>query len=280
MKPYLLPLAAALALPCAAEDLTLTDGTVLRDAGIVRQDDESATISHAAGVQRVLYHRLPPELQQRLNLTPEAVQARKDEARQAERRRAEAREKKAAQQREALRASGLTPRYMTGADVISLYSAWHTLSAAAAEYLAAEWNRREALRCGLTVEAQRFKEDAAVLSQNMEKERAELQKALEREATLTRQLQALQRELDLALAEQKKLERQNQELRDRPPRETTVVVPETRVETRLVPVYQPPPVIIPPVRVTPPPPAKPPVVRPATPPVRQQTAPGGTRIVR
>lgn len=258
--------------PCQAEDITLADGTVLLDASIVRHDGESATIRHAHGVQRIPYIRLSPELQQRLDLTPEAVNKRRAHARQEEQRRAEAQEKKAAQQRAALNVSGLSPRYLTGADVLSLISSWTTLSASAAEYLAAEWNRREALRCGLTVEARRYKEDATVLSHNTTKERAELLQAREREAALSAKLQSAEAELrrarDTIRTLEEQLDKLKQEQKKRPTStSTTVVVSEPRV----VPVYQPRPVPVvippPPHALKPPPP--PPVLQPRTTTIRR-----------
>lgn len=269
MKPiYLLPLLTVLLLPCSAEDFTLADGSVLHDAHVVRQDDETATIRHTTGVQRIPYTRLTPELQKRLGLTPEEVNARRAAAREAERQRAEAREKKAAEQRAALVTSGLSPRYMTGADVISLYSAWSTLSAPAAEYLAAEWNRREALRCGLTVEARRYKEDAAVLARNIERERAEEIRTRERLAVAEKELDAAKRDLQQARLAVQQLEKQNAELKERPAQATTTTVVVS--EPRVVPVYRPQPIILPPVHQP-----RPPIVRP-TPPV-QQVRPSGVR---
>lgn len=251
-RPFLLLLPLAAALLCRAEDFTLADGTVLHEARVVRKDGESATIAHTTGVQRISYDRLSPELQVRLELTPEAVKARREAARLEEKRRSEARERKAAQQRAALETSGLSPRYMTGADIISLHSSWTTLSAAAAEYLAAEWNRREALRCGLTVEAQRYKEDAAELARNIEKERAEMVQAQERIAGLEAQLRETQAELRQTRLTLKKLEKQNQELSSERKTNTTVTI----YEPHYVPVYRPQPIILPPA-VRPPAPMRP-----------------------
>ena len=248
---------------CPAEDFTLTDGTVLENARVVRQDGESAIISHATGVQRIPYTRLSPELQARLDLTPEAVEARRAKSEQEERERALAREKKAAQQREALAVSGLSPRYLTGADIIAIYSSWNTLSATAAEYLAAEWNRREALRCGLTIEAQRHKEDAAQLLHHMETERTEIAKKQEQSDSLDRQLQNARQDLAAARAEIKRLESLNSELRNRPSQGTVVIS-----EPTVVPVYRPSPIILPPVH-QPRPPMRPPQKSPQQPQIPQ-----------
>lgn len=256
MKIPLLALSAGIAALCSADELTLADGTVLHEAQVLRHDDESATIRHSTGVQRIPYQKLSRELQEQLGLTPEDVAARREKARQTEKKRADAREKKAALQRAALETSGLSPRYMSGADVIALYSTWGTLSAAAAEYLAAEWNRREALRCGLTVEAARYKADAAELAKHVEQERADSQQNQEKLANLQEQLQETRKELQQTQQKTHKLEKQNEALKNRPENRssTTVVV----TEPRYVPV--PTPVVVP--SVQPPRPA-PPVVRPA-----------------
>ena len=154
---FLVLLAAGL---CMAEDFVLVDGTVFQDAKVVRRDADSVLIRHSTGVQRVSYDRLTPELQQRFDLTPQAVREYYDKIDQARRDLAEAEDKKAAAQRSALQASGLSPRYLTGADVSALISTWETLPSVCAEYLAADWNRREAARCHLTVESKRFAEEA------------------------------------------------------------------------------------------------------------------------
>lgn len=250
------PLILLLITLCSAEDFTLTDGTVLQEAKVVRQDGESAVISHSTGVQRVPFQRLPVELQQRLDLTPEAVQARRDQAAKAAKDRERALEKKAAQQREALAESALSPRYLTGAEVISLFSDWTPLSSAAAEYLAADWNSREALRCRLTVEAQRYRDEAARLSRRIESERSDVRRMEERSSVLEQQLLKSQAELQQAQARCQKLEAENQKLRTQPA-QTTVVVS----EPKLIPIYRPAPIILPPVRQP-----RPPMVRPPAPP--------------
>lgn len=276
MKHTLLIALLCLPMLCRADDITLADGTTLRDACVLRHDAESATIRHSTGVQRVLYSRLPRDLQESLDLTPEAVQARRDRAKLDAEKRAAAREKKAADQRAALEASGKQPRYMSGADVMALFSAWDSLSAAAAEYLAAEWNRREALRCGLTVEAARYKEDAAALAANVAHERgaarreayekriAELEARTQQMAELEKRIQMADRELLEAQAVVKRLEKENDELRSRSSGTTTVVVE----RPRYIPVYNPPPIIVPAPQPRPMPPAtpahhtpRPPVIR-------------------
>lgn len=272
-----MPLVAAAL--CRAEDFTLADGTVLHEARVVRKDGESATIAHTSGVQRITFDRLSPELQKRLELTPEDVRARREAARREGERRAEAKERKAARQRAALEMSGLSPRYMTGADVLALHSSWATLSAAAAEYLAAEWNRREALRCGLTVEALHYKEDAAVLSTKIERERAEMVQAQERIEALETRLRDSHSELQQTRQTVQKLEKKNQELLNELKKAqqspNTVVI----TEPHYVPLYRPQPIVVPPTVVRPNPPPPPPQPMQPLRPVQSRPS-GAVRILR
>lgn len=255
---------------CQAEDLTLADGEILHEARVLRQDGESVTLSHTAGVLRVPYHRLTPELQQRFGLTPEAVEERRERALRAEQERLQAREKKMAEQRAALVASNLSPRYVTGVELASLYAAWGTLSTAGAEYLAAEWNRREALRCGLTVEAEHYREDAAKYLPQVQQEQTAARQQSEEHTALSEKLGQTQSQLEQARRHIRKLEA---ELAEKPSSGNTTIITSTPT---VLPVYQPAPVVLPPV-VSPPPPRPP--VKPA-PPVRpyQPARPG--RILR
>ena len=238
--PFLFLFAAGL---CLAEDFVLVDGTVLQNAKVVRKDADSLVISHSAGVQRVGYDRLTPELQQRFDLTPHAVREYYDKVEQMRRDFAEAEEKKAAAQRAALQISGLSPRYLTGADVSALMSTWETLSAVCAEYLAADWNRREAARCNLTVEANRFDEEAKRLVARVENER----EAIKKENDLKRareQISSLQQVIN-------RLNESSSQSSG------TVIIS----RPTYVPIYRPAPIVVPPV-VRPLPPPRPPVNRP------------------
>ena len=249
---------------CSAEDVTLSNGDVLHEVRVLRQDGESVTLSHTAGVMRVPYDKLPPELQKRYNLTPAEVEERREKARQAEKERALAREKKMAEQRAALAASNLSPRYLTGVDVSWLYAAWGRISTPMAEYLAADWNRREALRCGLTIEAERYKADAEKLMPQVKKEQEEQQKGYDYYTGLEERLRQTQEQLQQARQTIKKLEeKQGQQ----PVQQTTVISNAPTVIP--VPVYRPAPVVLPPaVMPGPRPPAPRPRPAPAPVPVR------------
>lgn len=174
-----------LPLYCHADDFTLADGTVLKDAEVLRKDGEVLQIRHAGGIEKYSYTELGEALQQRYDLTPAQVEARRAAAAEAAAEKQRAKEAaKAEKERElkeaqearqaALEAAGKHARYISGAEVIQLCSSMFTLEARAAEFLAAEWNRREALRLNLPIDTQRFSAEAASLKPDFEKERDEL----------------------------------------------------------------------------------------------------------
>ena len=261
MMKRLLLTVFALAWLCPAEDFVLADGERLQEVRVLRRDDESVTMMHSSGVVRVPFDRLTPELQKRFQLTPAEVESRRDKLRRAEQERALAREKKMAEQRAALAASNLSPRYVTGVELASMYGVWGAISNAGAEYLAAEWNRREALRCGLTVEASRYKEDAAKWLPQVQQEQAEARKASEEQAALAVRLKQTQEQLEQARRTVKKLETQLAEQSSQKSNTTIITTQPT-----VVPVYRPAPVVLPPVVRPLPPPGRPaPPVRPYSP---------------
>ena len=179
MIPFVL-----MALSCYAEDFTLADGTVLKDAKVLHRTDEVLQIFHSGGIEKFSYDELGEELQKRYEMTPEQVLARKTAAKQAadeDRKAKEAikAEKERVLQEEqqariaALEASGKYARYINGAEVTQLCSALLTVDARTAEYLAAEWNHREALRLNWGVDAQRFASEVAALKDDFERRRKE-----------------------------------------------------------------------------------------------------------
>ncbi len=252
MKCFLFPVLLTLCCVCRAEDFVLADGTVLQDAKLLRTDADSAMISHSAGVQRIKYDRLTPELQQRFGLTPQAVQAYHEKKAQAKRDKAMEEEKLAAAQRAALQASALSPRYVTGADIIAIYSAWDTIPAACAEYLAAEWNRREAARCSLSVEAKRFADEADRLAARIDEYRAAAADEKQRIASLEEKLRTVEGELqksqETAKSQRKELKRLTEEASQN---HGTLVIS----DPTYIPVYRPAPIIL--RRPIPPPPRRP-----------------------
>lgn len=174
-----------LTLSCYAEDFTLADGSVLKDAKVLHRTDEELQIFHSGGIEKFSYKELGEELQKRYEMTPEQVRDRKaaakkaaDDARKARETQKAEKERalQAAQQERAaaLEAAGKYARYISGADVMQLCSALLTVEARTAEFLAAEWNRREALRLNLGMDAQRFSAEVASLRADFEQERKEL----------------------------------------------------------------------------------------------------------
>ena len=153
-----------------AEDFTLADGTVLKEAEVLHRGANDIQIRHAGGIERFSYKELSEEMQQRFELTPEHVAERRKQATEtaAEKRRRiqEDQEARAA----ALELSGKYARYLTGADVMGLVAGMVTLEARAAEFLAAEWNYREALRLKLPLDAQRFEAEVNTRRSGYEKE--------------------------------------------------------------------------------------------------------------
>ncbi len=184
-----------LAVCCQAEDFTLTDGTVLLDVRVQRKGDDSIQVLHAGGIRKVAYELLPPELQERFELTPAQVEARREQARLSAVARRQERRAREDERLAQLEASGRQPRYMNGADVLRLLSPLDTLSAQECEFLAAEWNRREAQRLGLTEQERSYAAEAASLQGQFEAAREafmaefhQLQQAKEDIAALKREL--------------------------------------------------------------------------------------------
>lgn len=174
-----------MAFSCYAEDFTLADGTVLKEAKVLHRSDEVLQIFHSGGIEKFTYKELGEELQKRYDMTPEQVLARKTAAKQAadEARKAKeaikAEKERVLQEEQqariaALEASGKYARYISGAEVIQLCSALMTVDARTAEFLAAEWNHREALRLNLGVDAQRFATELASLRADFERQRKEI----------------------------------------------------------------------------------------------------------
>lgn len=251
MKKYAALLMCACSMSASADDFVLNDGSVLQDATVVRTSLDSVLVRHSNGVQQLLFDRLSPQLQQQLGMTPELVAERRAAAQQAADNRRRERDAAQAARMAALQASGQHPRYLSGADVYSIYSQANAISPRTAEYLAALWNMREAARMGLPVDAERYAADAAALRGAAEEELAALRAA-----------QQAQSEVEKLRTQVEHLQQQNAVLRRQIANaganatSTTVVVDN--------PVYVPVPTTV--VRPCPPPP--PPHCRPAAPPRR------------
>lgn len=232
------------ALGCHAEDFVLADGSVLHDAVVLRRSDEDIQVRHSGGIQRYAYDKLSPELQERFQMTPEQVEARRRQAQEDAAARRREKEEQQAARRALLEASGQHPRYLSGADVLQLYSPFGTLSAREAEFLAAEWNRREALRLGLPVESERFTEEAASLRSGFEEERQMYLKRIQEADALRATVSGLQTRLAQQEAELARLNKANAALQaewNHKPASTTTVIKEPVYVPTLVPVPQPAP---------------------------------------
>lgn len=181
MKRFAITTLLVLPFCALAEDFTLADGTVLKEAEVLHRGDHDIQIRHAGGIERFSYKELGVEMQQRFELTPEHVAARRKQATEAAAEKRRAREQAAAEKQRrmqedqeartaALELSGKYARYLTGADVMGLVAGMVTLEARAAEFLAAEWNYREAVRLQLPQDALRFEAEMNTRRAGYEKE--------------------------------------------------------------------------------------------------------------
>jgi hypothetical protein len=73
-----------------AEDIKTSDGQVLKDATITKNDAIGVTISHSDGITRVPYANLPEELRKKFNYDPNQAQAQATAERAAAMQRAQA----------------------------------------------------------------------------------------------------------------------------------------------------------------------------------------------
>lgn len=228
--PLILFAALAGSFSAVAADFVLSDGTVLKEASVVRRSVDSVLVRHSNGVQKLFFDRLSPELQKQLGMTPELVAERRAAAEQASAERRRQRAEAQAARLAALQASGQYPRYLSGADIFTLFSEAATLTAPTAEYLAALWNHREATRLNLPADAERYAADMATRRPSAERELATLRaahRARQEAKELREQIARLQQQ-NAALQAQ---------LANNRPTSTTVVVDN--------PVYVPTPTYVP-----------------------------------
>lgn len=228
---------------CSAEDFTLTDGRVLQDAIVLRQNTDELQIRHSGGIQLVRYDMLPPDLQQRFEMSPEQVEKRREEARIEAVARKQARREAEEQHRARLEASGQQARYLQGADVLKLISPREKMDSRLADYLACEWNRREAERLGLQSEMRQFAEVAIRLKTacaDVLKKESLARRELEKERTQSKEIR---QQLADAKEEIKRLQNVNNALRSE--NNTLMKVATTR-QTETIVVKQPPIIIKPP----------------------------------
>ncbi len=215
MKIQHLIFSCLLCLPLMGEDFVLKDGSILRDAKVTRSGLDHVIVTHSSGVKRVEYDELTIKLQERFDMQPEQVKVRVDDYES--KRKAEEEKKRQVDQehRQMLRDSKTLPRFLTAADVVQLFVFYGKLTPLTAEYLASEWNRREAIRLKLPAEAKRYAELAQMVRDDYEKEREqEIEKEKRRLAELRRY-----RQMELALTEAKAaeyaLQKENEKLEER-----------------------------------------------------------------
>ncbi len=228
---------------CRAEEFTLLDGRVLRDAEVLRQGVDELQIRHEGGIQKVKFDLLPRGLQERFGMTPEQVEARNEELRRAAESRRAARKEEEERHRARLEAAGEHPRYLGGADVLALVRSVETLGAGEAEYLAAEWNRREAERLRLESEAARFAGEAASLRAAFDAARRKSLRERQSQDEQKARLTALREQLGEALKQLEQLEKANELLR-----QENKTLWKARSAWGTNTVVLPSPVVVPPVR--------------------------------
>lgn len=242
MKRALLLLALG-SVAALAEDFQLNDSTVLPDAEVIRRGMDFVQVRYRDGMRKVKADLLPQELQERFEMRPEDIQARRDAIRREAEQREARRLEKEALVRQNLSDAGLHPRYMTGTDVLGMCSPLVSLDARVAEYVASLWNQREAKRLGLASEAERFA-DAVKSSQAFyDDARKEYLDRARSEKALRDQIAELEKKLDAAQDENKRLSRDNESLRQQLEKvqkntgNTTVVVPPSRPSIVVPPYY-------------------------------------------
>ncbi len=181
-----------------AEDMILKDGTQLKDAVVSRTEIDHVIVRHAAGARRVDYNELTYSNQQKYGMLPDDVEKRVAERNKKQAAANEKREQEEEQYRKLLKDSNNLPRYMKASDIRSMFLHYGSMSDAAAEYLAAEWNRRESLRLNLEEEAKRYTDYAGIVRAAFTEETEKLRDekaAQKRDAELVR---SLRQELKLA----------------------------------------------------------------------------------
>ncbi len=192
----------ALLLVCShtvsAEDLMLKDGSLLRDAIVSRKGIDHVIIRHAGGVKRVDYHELTIDLQDRYAMSEKEVKERLAQQQAKAQAAADQLDRKKDRHILLLKDAQNMPRYLSSGDVRRLFLFYDDISEVAAEYLAAEWNKRESLRLKLPDQVQRYEKYADLVRETFDKERAESLRERSRERQQLNELRVLKQELKLA----------------------------------------------------------------------------------
>lgn len=244
------------AMACA-EDFQLADGRILKDVVVTREGEGYLQVRHAGGACRLYAKELSFDLQKRFNMTPDHL-ARREEARAKASREAWIRRREERESsRAAMEAAGKQPRYLSAEDVMLLSIARGGVSRQEAEYMAFEWNRREAARLELEIEAAAFAQKARDAQGRFELAQRAFEKEKRDAAEEQRQTEALKQKLDGARNEIRLLKQEVESWKRRADSAvaTTTVVPAVVSRPVYVPVRYPVP-------VRPLPPARPPLPPP------------------
>ena len=159
-----------------AEDISLKDGRVFKDATVSDKGLDFIRVHHSEGIAKVSFRDLSEDLQKKYNMTEQAVQNRVA-AQQQKNQAQKAREEESARKlRESLSDAEKSPRYMKGADISRLMVSVSDISPVEAEYAALVWNSGEARRVGLKDQADSFIEQAALFEPRLKDVRSRREK--------------------------------------------------------------------------------------------------------
>lgn len=211
--------------PVMAENLTLSNGTVLNDIEVIGSGVNTLKIRHHEGISNVYGNQLPKDWQEKYKMTSEDVQLRMEMEQQ----------KKDAQKKlkqEAIAESGKTARYLTATEVRKLYTLVGELSSLEATATALRWNHLEAKRVGDDALAASYLNDwnslqpqLAVLAQKKaDLEVLEKKQELQEREQLVATLKDTQQQIQNQNRRTAQLETSLREVRERPPI-TTIIAP-------------------------------------------------------
>ncbi len=182
----------------SAEDMILKSGKQLKDAVVSRKGIDHVIVRHSSGVQRVDYDELTFSNQERYGMTPDAVEKRRAEQKAKVDAASEKRERESERYMKLLKDSHNLPRYMKASDLRSMYLHYGEMSDVAAEYLAAEWNRRESIRLNLPEEVKRYTEYANMVRDAFNREVERERESVSEQKREVEQIRLLRQELKLA----------------------------------------------------------------------------------
>ncbi len=211
MKPIILALSImAVSSQVWAEDFILPDGTIYKDAKVTSKGADFISVSHSDGVAKVKFSKLSPDQQKAYDMTPDVVEDRllkknQDDKKKKEYDLAQQKLKLEAnkQLRDALEASQKQPRYLTGQEIQKMFVAMGDISAVEAEVMALNWNTTEALKAGLSHEAEMFKSQIARYDDAMKKVREERESAAKYWEKLSKDYEDLQKKTNQQIAKLK-----------------------------------------------------------------------------